>query len=109
MNCVDFIGSYSRFWVSACLESSIKHLLIIHAIEKRKKQKQPSLSGYWCCESRRGLFVSMPFCVAAFDACGSCCRSSFGNEAVHALDHCAVALHVVANVVVIADVAEDDL
>lgn len=40
---------------------------------------------------------------------GRCCRTSFGNEVVHALDHCAVTLHVVADVVVIADVAEDDL
>ena len=109
MNCVDFIGSYSRFWVSACLESSIKHLLIIHAIEKRKKQKQPSLSGYRCSESRRGVFVLMPFCIAAIEDVGHCRYSSHGNEAVHALDHCAVALHVVADVVVIADVTKDDL
>lgn len=40
---------------------------------------------------------------------GRCRRSSLGNEAVNALDHCAVTLHVVADVVVIADVTEDDL
>ena len=55
------------------------------------------------------LFVSTPSCCWRSRCVGRCRRSSLGKEAPEAIDHVVVILHVLADVVVVADIAEDDL
>ena len=88
---------------------------------EQKKEKQPSLSGYLCSESGKGKMravrrerVSARFscrCRPVWRLSGRgsrCRRSSLRNQAVEVVDDVAVALHVDADVVVVADIAEND-
>jgi hypothetical protein len=59
-------------------------------------------------ESNR-LFASTPSCCWLSRLLGHCRRSSLGIEAPEAVDDVAVLLHALADVVVVADVAEHDL
>ena len=89
--------------------------------KREKRGKQPSLSGYPCSDSRKGKLravrreaVSARFscrCRPVWRLSGResrCRRSSLGNQAVEVVDDVAVALHVDADVVVVADIAEND-
>jgi len=94
-----------------CRWVAIKHLTSIHAASKQQKARQPLSPGYQYSvrEKEKRKFVR---CCRSRESEGAsschCCRSSIGQEVVHAAHEVVVALHGIADVVVVADVAEDD-